>query len=297
MKKSTKALSIILIFSMVFPLSLLAHSGRTDSAGGHRDNKNVSGLGSYHYHHGYGPHLHPGGVCPYETASTVNSTTPTQPAPIPKPAEPAPVPAAKPSAPVVTTSSYPSIIVQVDGRTLNDKGLLIEGKTYVPLREAMEAVGCSISWQSSSNTASITSSREQSATPIQVSSAISDRVIYLRHAYQLLTYAGIKAGLMDIGISNDNWTEEVDISFEEYLSQAISTLPGSASINASGYSDLTAHLLNIYQYLHQMKDKYTLAKSTYESGYGYEYFDLSAKFWDVHSKAMQRLDDMTIEIS
>ena len=44
-----------------------AHSGRTDSNGGHRDNKNASGLGSYHYHCGGHPaHLHTNGVCPYE---------------------------------------------------------------------------------------------------------------------------------------------------------------------------------------------------------------------------------------
>ncbi|MCD7992296.1 MAG: YHYH domain-containing protein [Clostridia bacterium] len=43
-----------------------AHSGRTDGNGGHRDNKNASGLGSYHYHCGGHPaHLHPDGVCPY----------------------------------------------------------------------------------------------------------------------------------------------------------------------------------------------------------------------------------------
>ncbi|MFR2693673.1 MAG: YHYH domain-containing protein [Enterocloster bolteae] len=43
-----------------------AHSGRTDASGGHRDNKNASGLGSYHYHCGGHPaHLHPNGVCPY----------------------------------------------------------------------------------------------------------------------------------------------------------------------------------------------------------------------------------------
>ena len=29
-----------------------AHSGRTDANGGHKDNKNVSGLGAYHYHCG-----------------------------------------------------------------------------------------------------------------------------------------------------------------------------------------------------------------------------------------------------
>lgn len=52
-----------------------AHSGRTDSSGGHKDNKNKSGLGYYHYHHGYGPHLHSGGVCPYEVTSVTESST------------------------------------------------------------------------------------------------------------------------------------------------------------------------------------------------------------------------------
>ncbi len=47
-----------------------AHSGRTDSNGGHRDNKNKSGLGSYHYHcGGYPAHLHPNGVCPYKSGA------------------------------------------------------------------------------------------------------------------------------------------------------------------------------------------------------------------------------------
>lgn len=56
-------LSALLIFTA--PMASLAHSGGTDSSGGHRDNRNVSGLGYYHYHHGMGPHLHPNGVCPY----------------------------------------------------------------------------------------------------------------------------------------------------------------------------------------------------------------------------------------
>lgn len=52
----------------------LAHSGRTDSSGGHKDNKNKSGLGSYHYHCGGHPaHLHPNGVCPYATSSTTTT--------------------------------------------------------------------------------------------------------------------------------------------------------------------------------------------------------------------------------
>ncbi len=71
-KKVLTLITLCLIITMVIPapfdgltLTVEAHSGRTDKYGGHRDNKNVSGLGSYHYHHGYPAHLHPGGVCPY----------------------------------------------------------------------------------------------------------------------------------------------------------------------------------------------------------------------------------------
>lgn len=53
-----------------------AHSGRTDSSGGHKDNKNKSGLGSYHYHcGGYPAHLHTGGVCSYSSSAKTTSTT------------------------------------------------------------------------------------------------------------------------------------------------------------------------------------------------------------------------------
>lgn len=52
-----------------------AHGGRTDANGGHKDNKNKSGLGSYHYHCGGHPaHLHTDGGCPYSSGSTATST-------------------------------------------------------------------------------------------------------------------------------------------------------------------------------------------------------------------------------
>ena len=52
-----------------------AHGGRTDSHGGHRDNKNASGLGSYHYHCGGHPaHLHTDGICPYASAAAGQTT-------------------------------------------------------------------------------------------------------------------------------------------------------------------------------------------------------------------------------
>ena len=62
-------LAVIAIIFCMIPSIVIAHSGGTDSAGGHHDYNNVSGLGSYHYHHGYGPHLHENGVCPYDESS------------------------------------------------------------------------------------------------------------------------------------------------------------------------------------------------------------------------------------
>ncbi len=57
-------IALLVICSLVTTVS--AHSGRTDSSGGHKDNKNKSGLGSYHYHcGGYPAHLHKSGYCPY----------------------------------------------------------------------------------------------------------------------------------------------------------------------------------------------------------------------------------------
>ena len=56
--------ALLVVFSLIVTAS--AHSGRTDSSGGHKDNKNASGLGSYHYHcGGYPAHLHTSGYCPY----------------------------------------------------------------------------------------------------------------------------------------------------------------------------------------------------------------------------------------
>ena len=85
MRKRAKIVCAALCLSMgLFPASTElagnlvlvseAHSGRTDSRGGHKDNKNKSGLGSYHYHCGGHPaHLHPNGVCPYANGGTGSS--------------------------------------------------------------------------------------------------------------------------------------------------------------------------------------------------------------------------------
>lgn len=59
-----KTITLLIIFISMFTV-IYAHSGRTDSSGGHYD----SSTGEYHYHHGYSAHQHPNGICPYETSS------------------------------------------------------------------------------------------------------------------------------------------------------------------------------------------------------------------------------------
>ena len=79
--KKNKVMTFVLafVFSLLMCNITYAHQGRTDSNGGHRDNNNVSGLGSYHYHCGGHPaHLHTNGICPYSSnASQTNSNSST----------------------------------------------------------------------------------------------------------------------------------------------------------------------------------------------------------------------------
>lgn len=79
-KNKGKIISILLIALSVISIGITtyAHSGKTDSSGGHKDNKNKSRLGSYHYHCGGHPaHLHTNGVCPYSSNSSKKSTKTT----------------------------------------------------------------------------------------------------------------------------------------------------------------------------------------------------------------------------
>lgn len=77
-----KFISFVLVCLLAVSFAT-AHRGRTDAQGGHYDTNNESGLGSYHYHHGYSAHLHENGVCPYEAPTTPEptQTEPTQTAP------------------------------------------------------------------------------------------------------------------------------------------------------------------------------------------------------------------------
>ena len=62
-------LLLLVVFIPILSFPSFAHSGGTDSKGGHYDRD----TGDYHYHHGHPAHDHPGGVCPYEDASPSDS--------------------------------------------------------------------------------------------------------------------------------------------------------------------------------------------------------------------------------
>ena len=77
-KNKKKIISILLIILSIISIGVnaYAHSGRTDSSGGHKDNNNKSGLGSYHYHCGGHPaHLHTNGICPYSSSSSASKSS------------------------------------------------------------------------------------------------------------------------------------------------------------------------------------------------------------------------------
>lgn len=81
MKNGKRVLTVILCVCILFSNAVVsAHSGRTDSSGGHHDYKNKSGLGSYHYHcNGNPPHLHKNGNCPYSAKPKTGSAAKPKP--------------------------------------------------------------------------------------------------------------------------------------------------------------------------------------------------------------------------
>ncbi len=64
-------LSFILLLLFLMPVTAFAHSGRTDSNGGHYNRS----TGEYHYHHGYPPHDHTNGICPYDFDDKTGSSS------------------------------------------------------------------------------------------------------------------------------------------------------------------------------------------------------------------------------
>ena len=66
-----KFLYMFLTAILAFMSISYAHSGRTDSSGGHYNRQ----TGEYHYHHGYSAHDHENGICPYDFDDKTNHSS------------------------------------------------------------------------------------------------------------------------------------------------------------------------------------------------------------------------------
>lgn len=114
-KNNKKTISILLTILTIISIGVnsYAHSGRTDSSGGHKDNNNKSGLGSYHYHCGGHPaHLHTNGVCPYSSSSSSSKSS-----------------ASSSSSSTKTTSTVPTTIVVTDIKINENVTTMKEGES------------------------------------------------------------------------------------------------------------------------------------------------------------------------
>lgn len=132
----TKKIAILLLVGLTTCSSLMAHSGKTDSNGGHKDNKNKSGLGSYHYHcGGYPAHLHTNGVCPYKSTSSTsggNSTMSEQ----------------------KTTPTYKEkeMAFVIDGESVKINTIIVDNTNLSELKALSEELGISMTYDSTVKT-------------------------------------------------------------------------------------------------------------------------------------------------
>lgn len=137
-KNKKKIISILLIILSIISIGVnaYAHSGRTDSSGGHKDNNNKSGLGSYHYHCGGHPaHLHTNGVCPYSSSSSASKSSTSS----------SSASSAKTTSPVPTTIAVTDIKIN-ENVTNMEEG---ENKKLTTIITPDNATNKNITWKSS----------------------------------------------------------------------------------------------------------------------------------------------------
>lgn len=137
-KNKKKIISILLIILSIISIGVnaYAHSGRTDSSGGHKDNNNKSGLGSYHYHCGGHPaHLHTNGVCPYSSSSSASKSSTSS----------------SSSSSAKTTSTVPTTIAVTDIKINENVTNMEEGenKKLTTIITPDDATDKNITWKSS----------------------------------------------------------------------------------------------------------------------------------------------------
>jgi len=168
MKKIIPRIAIAALLLLATVLTAYAHSGRTDSNGGHKDNNNVSGLGSYHYHCGGNPpHLHTGGVCPYSSTqpSTQSPTKPPEPPPSTQsPPPPPPPPPKQPSVgDPIGNVVYTDIKAYINGHQIPMSN--IEGYAHIVV-EDLANYGFDVVWNAKDSTLKVERNKNKAFQPL-----------------------------------------------------------------------------------------------------------------------------------
>lgn len=125
-------ISMVVLLLTTSAISAFAHSGRTDSSGGH----NKTSDGSYHYHSGSDRTVE------YKTkeAASGKTTATPKPTPTPTPAPtPVPVPIITPTLPETITATPNASTVYVDGKVVAFDAYTISSENYFKLRDVAYA--------------------------------------------------------------------------------------------------------------------------------------------------------------
>lgn len=147
MKFLKKSGAILLAFSIAC-VPTMAHGGRTDSRGGHKDNKNASGLGSYHYHcGGYPAHLHEGGVCPYAGTPKTSSSSSSSSASNSSSSK-----SYSSSKPVAPKYVEKTVKFNISGQSTSINGIVVNNTNLVELKTLCEKLGIGITWDNATQT-------------------------------------------------------------------------------------------------------------------------------------------------
>lgn len=243
-KNGKKRLCLLLTLSIILiTTNVYSHSGRTDANGGHKDNQNKSGLGSYHYHCGGHPaHLHTNGSCPYSSSSSSGSSSSSTSSSAASSTKTTTVPAS--TTPVQPKTSAPKTI-STTGIKINESIETMEKGSTQKLTATItpsNATNKNVSWKSSNNEiATVNSSGEVTA----VKTGTVDIIAVSSNG--LVNSISIAVTQQPTGIQINETIEKIEVGNKQQLTATIlpedatdknivwsSSDNGIASISATG---------------------------------------------------------------
>ena len=224
MKKTFISYLLIIVLALSLSNSTFAHPGRLDGSGGHNDNKNASGLGSYHFHCGDNPpHLHTNGVCPYKTSAPQPNTTPVTPA--------QPVASVKPTTPDISSEPktgdvlgnvlYTDVTAYINGYEIPSYN--IDGNTMI-VAEDLANYGFDVTWNGVNFTLKIEFNNGKTIKPLTIEKQVGV-VGSVRFNY---VYTTVKTYVADKEVKGYNINGKTIIQFDELSVYGKITWDGTA---------------------------------------------------------------------